>query len=214
MSSSINKIKSIRALDGLISGAFLVGLSLYFTRELIAVPILFIKYLYIIPILFIFITIMNIPKQLYQELKWQHALERLRFFSFLTLAFSPFWIWWHNNLNNRYFLFNVGVFIFSVTLTLYNMISIASIASKENDSSLLFLFTKFARLMVIYILIAPTLAFFITIWLGQNGGKEIIFILVKLQGWSVIIFGVPFLLTAYALWHWRLNLVKELTHNI
>ena len=62
--SNINKIKSIRALDGLISGAFLVGIFLYFTRELIAVPILFIKYLYIIPILFIFITIMTIPRQL------------------------------------------------------------------------------------------------------------------------------------------------------
>jgi len=212
--SNSNKIKSIRALDGLISGAFLVGLFLYFTRELITVPILFVKYLYIIPILFIFITIMNIPKKLYQELKWQHTLERLRFFSFLALGFSPFWIWWHHNLNNRYFLFNVGIFIFSVILTLYNMISIASVASKENDNNLLFLFTKFARLIVIYILIAPTLAFFITVWLGQNGGKEIIFILVKLQGWSVIIFGVPLLLTAYALWHWRLNIVKELTNDV
>lgn len=62
---------------------------------------------------------------------------------------------------------------------------------------------------LIYVLIAPVMAFFFTVWLSQQGGKEIIIILFQIQGWDLIIFGVPFALTMYILWQWRQLLVKN-----
>jgi hypothetical protein len=206
----INEVKCIRALDGLISGSCMIILFLFFSRLLIALPILIAKYLYLIPVLFSFITIMNIPKKLHTGEKWISALGRLRLFAFIALGVSPFWAWWHYNLNVSYFLINNGIFVFSLVLCLYNMISIVSASAEEYGYEWFFVFTRFARLALIYILIAPILAFFVTIWLGQNGGKEIIIVLLQIQGWDLFVFGVPFALAMYIMWHWRLLLVRNL----
>jgi len=206
----IYEVKCVRALDGLISGAAMIFFFLFSSRILITLPISIAKYLYLIPVLFSFITIMNIPKKLHSSEKWLNALGRLRLFAFIALGISPFWIWWHYNLNSGYFLINNGIFVFSLVLCLYNMISIVSASAEEYAYEWFFVFTRFARLALIYILIAPVMAFFVTVWLGQNGGGEIIIILLQIQGWDLIIFGVPFALTIYIMWHWRLLLVRNI----
>ena len=91
------------------------------------------------------------------------------------------------------------------------MISMVSAAAEEDGNEWFFLFTRFARMTLIYVLIAPVLAFFITVWLGQNGGRDIFVVLFQIQGWDIIVFGVPFCLTIYILWHWRLILVHHVT---
>ena len=207
----INEIRCIRVLDGLISGASIVFISLIFSRQLLTIPIAAIKYFYLVPVLFVFITIMNIPKNLHSGKKWINALGRLRLFAFITLGFSPFWIWWHFNLNSSYFLINTGIFLFAQILCLYNMISIAAAAANEDDNKVFFLFCRFARLALIYAMIAPILALFLTVWLGQNNGGEVVIILYQIQGWNIIVLGLPFLLTIYVLWHWRLILVNSIT---
>ena len=205
----IDEVKCIRALDGLISGSCMIILLLFISRMLITLPILIAKYFYLIPVLFSFITIMRIPKKLHSGEKWLSALGRLRLFAFVALGVSPFWVWWNNNLNSNYFLFNNGIFIFSLILCLYNMISIVSASAEEYAYEWFFVFTRFARMALIYVLIAPVMAFFFTVWLSQQGGKEIIIILFQIQGWDLIIFGVPFALTMYILWQWRQLLVKN-----
>ena len=86
----IKEIKCIRALDGLISGAFIVALFMFFSPLLMTLPISFVKYLYLIPILFVFIVIMTIPKKLHSSEKWHNALGRLRLFALIALGLSPF----------------------------------------------------------------------------------------------------------------------------
>lgn len=207
----ILEIKCIRALDGLISGIFLVALFMFFSPLLISLPITIIRYFYLVPILFVFIVIFTIPKRLHKTEKWFSALGRLRLFAFVTLGLSPFWIWWHSNLNNPYFLANIAFFVFSQIMCLYNMISMVSAAAEDDGNERFFLFTRFSRLTVIYVLIAPVLAFFITVWLGKNGGRDIFLVLFQIKGWDIVVFGIPFALTIYILWHWRLILVQHVT---
>lgn len=206
----VYEVKCIRALDGLISGSFMVLLFLFTSRILIALPISIAKYLYLIPVLFSFITIMHIPKAMHSGENWLNALGRLRLFAFIALGVSPFWAWWHHNLNSSFFLINNGAFIFCLILCLYNMISIASSSAEEYGYEWFFVFTRFSRLALIYILIAPVLAFFVTVWLSQNGGKEIVIVLIQIQGWDLIVFGIPFILTMYIMWQWRQLLVKNI----
>lgn len=207
----IKEIKCIRALDGLISGAFMVALFMFFSPMLMTFPITIIRYFYLIPILFVFIVIFTIPQKLHKTEKWRQALGRLRLFAFLTLGFAPFWVWWHNSPNTPYFLTNIACFIFCQVLCMYNMISMVSSAAEDDGNEWFFLFTRFARLALIYVLIAPILAFFFTVWLGFNGGRDIFLVLFQLKGWDIVVFGVPFALTIYILWHWRLILVHHVT---
>lgn len=206
----VYEVKCIRALDGLISGSFMVLLFLWISRILVSLPISIAKYLYLIPVLFTYITIMSIPKALHSGENWLSSLGRLRIFALIALGVSPFWAWWFNNLNISYFLINNGIFIFCLVLCLYNMISIASASAEEYGIEWFFVFTRFSRLALIYILIAPVLAFFVTVWLAQNGGKEIVIVLMQIQGWDLIIFGIPFSLTMYIMWQWRQLLVKNI----
>ncbi|MBN1864178.1 MAG: hypothetical protein JW808_04695 [Victivallales bacterium] len=208
----VQEIKCIRALDGIISGVSMVALLLFFSPEIIAFPIKLFRYLYIVPITFVFILVISIPRDLHPSEKWHNGLGRLRFFSFLALGLSPFWVWWHSDINNSYFLSNIAVFVMSLVLCLYNLISIASASAEENSRGLFFLFSRFSRMVLIYVLIAPVLAFFITVWLGQSGGRDIFIVLYQIRGWEIFIFGMPLCLSLYTIWHWRQILVAK-THS-
>lgn len=206
----INEIKCIRALDKLIPGVSIVFILLIFSRLLLNIPILWIKYLYLIPILFVFITIMNIPSKLYSGDRWINALGRLRLFAFIALGFSPFWIWWHSNLNSGYFLINTGIFVFAQICCLYNMVLIVAAATEEDGNKIFYLFCRFARIALIYTMIAPMLALFIIVWLVQRSGSEVVILLYQIQGWDLMVLGGAFVPTVYVLWHWRKNLVHNM----
>ena len=197
-------------MDGIISGIFLLALLLFFSPMIMTFPVRIFRYFYIVPVGFVFILIMTIPRDLQESLKWKSGLGRLRFFAYLSLGVSPFWVWWHADINNSYFLANIGIFVFSLILGLYNLISVASASVEERSRVIFFLFTRFARMVLIYVMIAPVLAFFITIWVGQGVGRDVIIILYEVRGWYLLVFGLPLFLSLYILWYWRQVLVAEI----
>ena len=207
----ITEIKCVRTLDGLISGTFMAAVFMFFSPMLMSLPVTLIRYLYLIPILFVFIIIFTIPKHLHKTEKWYDALGRLRLFAFISLGLAPFWFWWHSSMNNPYLMINVCIFIFAQVMTLYNMMALVSAAAEDDGYTWFLLFTRFSRLVLIYLLIAPLLALFITICLGFIKEIDIFILLFNLKSWDIIIFGVPLGLTLYALWQWRLILVRHLT---
>lgn len=210
-STYLLEIKCVRALDSLISGTFMIGLFMFFSPILMALPIKLIRYLYLLPIIFVVIVIFSIPKDLHTTEKWYDALGRLRFFAVIALGLAPFWKWWHSNMNSLYLMINIAFFILALVMCLYNMVSIVSAATEDDNKRFLLLFTRFLRLVLIYFLVAPVLAFLITFCLGLINGIDIFILLFQIKSWDMIIFGIPFIMTIYSLWLWRNYLVKHIT---
>ena len=207
-------IKGIHSFNGIIAGTLAVFALLLLNRLMITLPLKLGKYFYLLPLILVFISTMTIPADLNESLNWQQVLRRLRFFSFSTIALSPFWIWWQYLPYSLYCSVNAILLLLSALLYIYNLANLATLAAADyNRKSRFAVVTGIIRLLVLYSMLSPAIAFLISMYWSGNNGKEIIIFLFRIRKIYSFIFGVPLCLTIFAIWYWKRQLIWSLINR-
>jgi len=200
-------LKCVRALDGILLGIILVIPIITFQNILLTIPSTLIKYIIIVPAFIIFRSSFRIPNGLYTVKAWRNHLRRMRFFITGSLALSPFWSWWNQALENSYLILNIGFLLLFSMLYIYNLVSLSSVSATEKGNRKFANFAKLTRLWVIYIMIAPFLAFLLTTWFTDKTCWEIVIFQIQNQKLILPFFLIPLFMTIFVILQWRRKLV-------
>lgn len=192
-----------RALDGILLGGSIFTVIILLQIWLPAPPLFIAKFLYIMPLFVICRAILKIPPDAHQHREWNVVLNRLKFFSVVTIALSPFWAWWKYSIDTTYLRINVTLLILAAMLCIYNFTTLSVIAEKDNPHRFMQIFSRITRFAVIYIMIAPFIAFLFTAYYTQNSSWSILIFCLTYQKIIISIGILPVFMTAFILMRWR-----------
>lgn len=202
-------ITTLRALDGIMWGSCLFIPLILMNGFILSVTMPYSRYLYILPLFIIVKSTFGIPMRHHDSEEWRSVLWRLRILGCVALGLSPFWAWWGAAPESRYLFANVAALLLSLFLFMHNFVTLASITAKLSGWLNFFQYTKFTRMAVIYIMIAPVLAFFIAAWHTNNGNWELMFFIFGTKTLLLPIVGLPSIMSLHTLVYWRQSLSRR-----
>ena len=202
-SEKVIDLKCLRALDNILLGIFLLIPIAVFYGWISTISFVLFKYIYIVPMIIICHATFAIPKDIHKNNEWVMVLKRLRFFSAGVVALSPFWGWCHTVTGNIYIFTNVIFLILFSMLYIYNFVTLVVISAKEHGWLGFMLFAKLTRLTIIYIIIAPLVAFIFTTWYMKNSLWSIIIFFIEYQNLILPFILIPLLMANFILIQWR-----------
>jgi len=194
-SSILVNVMFFRALDNVSFGTILLVFLLCFKGMLDVLPIPFIQYSYIIPIYMIFSGVMHFPEKGFQLFQYRKSLFRLVWGTIFMLLLSPFLQWWSIDTNSPYLLFNFLLFCISVVFFIISLSNLFNAVAREEGIRWVSRISRLTRFTALYLMMAPLLAFFVTVLLGKCVGQDIFLFVVRLEKWKLIVFLVPVFLT-------------------
>lgn len=198
-------LRLLRTFDYIFFGFLILLFLIAFRSVIYTIPVLYIRYLYLLPTFFILFHIYKISPEGFTLLEWEKTLLRLKWSAFITAFLSPFWAWWHDAVNSLYCLVNLALLCISASIFLFNLVGLIIVITKEKNLRRLGWWAKTTRLAIIYMMIAPVAAFFITAWFGKNSGNDIFLFLNRLERWKLLIFCSPVFMTIGLVWRLRQN---------
>jgi hypothetical protein len=201
-------IRTLRALDGIMWGSCLFIPLILTNSFLLSVTMPYSRFLYVLPLFIIARSTLKIPMNHHDSEEWRTVLWRLRILSCVVLALSPFWAWWNAAPESRYLFANVALLLLSLFIYMYNFVTLASVTAKLSDWSHFLQYTKFTRMAVIYIMIAPVLAFIIAGWHANNSNWELMFFIFGTKKLLLPIVGLPTIMSLHTLVYWRQSLSR------
>lgn len=199
-------LRLLRAFDYIFFGFLILFFLIGFKSLIYTIPIFYIHYLYLLPTFFILFHVYKISPEGFTLLEWEKTLLRLKGSAVITTFLSPFWAWWHNAVNSLYCLVNLALLCISASVFLFNLVGLIIVITKEKNLRGLGWWAKTTRLAIIYMMIAPVAAFFITAWFGKNSGNDIFLFLSRMERWKLLIFCSPVFMTLGLVWKLRHNM--------
>ncbi|NOY74752.1 MAG: hypothetical protein GXP32_03050 [Kiritimatiellaeota bacterium] len=201
-------IGTLRALDAIMWGSCLFIPLILINSFILSVAMPYSRYLYILPLFIIVKSAFKIPMRHHASEEWRSALWRLRATGCVVLAFSPFWAWWDAAPESRYLFANVAGLLLTLFVFIHNFVTLASITAKLSGWPNFFQYTKFTRMAIIYIMIAPVLAFFIAAWHTNTSNWELMFFIFGTKTLLLPIVGLPVVMSLHTLVYWRQTLSR------
>jgi hypothetical protein len=111
--------------------------------------------------------------------------------SFSCLFLSPFLQWWQNFQDNWYFFVSAELFLLCLSIFLFNFAGLLKTSVDYMCFKHFSVLAKFARLFVLYGLMAPFLAFFVASLYGQIGGDDVYSIVLNASVWVRVLLFLP-----------------------
>lgn len=193
-SSMLENVMFFRALDNISYGIILLIFLLSFKDMLDALPIPFVEYFYIIPTYMIFSGVMHFPEKGFKLFLYKKALFRLTVGALAMFLLSPFLHWWSQDTNSSYLLFNFLLLCLSGAFFITSLSNLFYAVSKEENLVWILRISRLTRLASLYLMMAPLLAFFVTVLFGKCTGQDILLFVVRLEKWELLLFLFPVLL--------------------
>jgi len=190
-SNVLVNVMFFRALDNISYGAVILIFLLCFKEMLDMLPIPFVQYFYIVPIYMIFSGVMLFPEKGFQLFQYRKALFRLVWGAIVMLLLSPFLQWWSVDTNSPYLLFNFLLFGISVGFFIISLANLFHAVAREEGIRWVSHLSRLTRFTALYLMMAPLLAFFVTVLLGKCVGQDIFLFVVRLEKWKLIVFLFP-----------------------
>ena len=204
-------VPTLRALDAMLWGSCLFIPLILMNAFLLSVVMPYSRYLYILPLLIIVRASFRIPMTFYDSGEWRGGLRRLRILGCCALALSPFWAWWGASPDSRYLFANVAALLLTLFVFMHNFVSLAAVAAKLSGWTNFQQYAKFTKMAVVYIMIAPVLAFVIAAWQTNNSNWELMFFIFGTKKLLLPIVGLPSIMSLHTLVYWRQNLSRLIT---
>lgn len=189
-----------RTFDRFTAGLAGIVLVLYANVFLAASQVPYVRFLYLIPIWFAAAGVLSLHPGYLVDVAWEKAVWRIRWSAIAMAGLAPFWAWWQVALNSRYCIVNLGLLCFSFFLFLFNLVGACRILAERRGEPRLALLARFTRMAIVYLLIAPVMAFFVTVWYGNNSGHDILLFMQRVSGWKRHLLTFPILLTVVICW--------------
>lgn len=193
-------LRLARAFDRFTIGLLGILLALHANPFLTVMPAAYARYLYLLPVWFAALATLHLSSADLPEQEWPKALRRLRWSALAMAGLAPFWGWWQAALNSRYCLFNVGLLCLALVIFLYHLVGSARILAAARGQDWLIHLARVTRLAIVYLLIAPFLAFFLVAWYENSSGHDILLFVDKLSPWKRHVLTAPILLAIMVCW--------------
>lgn len=206
----VRTIEFFRALDTTIAGIILLACLLNFKYITDILPIPFVQYIYLIPVLLIFKGVFSFPASGFKLFQYSKALERLIWSASALLLFSPFLNWWMQCTDSSYLLYN---FLFLCMISSVFLVYLANMVyaiSKEDNLIWICRLSRITRFSALYLMLAPVLALFVTVFFGKSSGRDILWFFVRLEKWKLLVFFFPVVLSLIVLIQLRFEKYRNL----
>ncbi len=193
-------LRLARAFDRFTIGLLGIFLALYANPFLTVMSAPYARYLYLLPVWFTALVPVHLAPADLPAPEWAKTLRRLRWSALALAGLAPFWGWWQSALNSRYCLLNVGFLCLALFIYLYHLMGLARIIAEARAQGWLAHFARVTRMAIVYLLIAPVLAFFLVAWYENNSGHDILVFVDKLNPWKRHVLTAPILLAIMVCW--------------
>jgi hypothetical protein len=148
---------------------------LYLERYFLLYPFVVAQYLYIVPFCLLFHSAFEFRMSMPPDSPFVVNANRALAAGFFSMMLSPFFYWWLSFPEKTYFLYSLHAFMFFLSVFLFNVAGITRTAASLVESPRLILCAKFARIFILYGLIAPLFAFFLACWIVEIEGDDVYF---------------------------------------
>jgi hypothetical protein len=189
-----------RTFDRFTAGLAGIILILYANPFLAMSQFPYARFLYLFPVWFTAASVLNLNPRYLADTAWEKAVWRIRWSAIAMAGLAPFWAWWQVALDSRFCIVNLALLCFSLFLFLFNLVGAGRILAEKWGEPWLALSARFTRMAVIYLLIAPVMAFFVTVWYGNNSGHDILSFMQRISWWKRHLLTLPILLTIMICW--------------
>ena len=193
--AAIENIRFFRALDSMIAGLILLIFLLSLKRMMDVLPIPYIQYFYIIPVYLVFYGAISLPATGFKLFLYGKACARLKWSAFMVLLLSPFLHWWLEDPESTYLLVNFIGLCIAAAIFIVSLSNLVYAVSKEDNLVLISGMSRLARFSSLYLMLAPVLAFFVTVIFGKSSGQDIFMFVVKIERWELLVFFFPVILS-------------------
>ena len=206
----IRTLEFFRALDITIAGIIFLACLLNFKYITDILPIPFIQYIYILPVLLIFTGVLSFPVSGFKLFQYGKAHERLIWSASALLFLSPFLNWWIQYADSPYLLYNFLFLCMMSSVFLVYLSNMAHAISKEDNLIWMCRLSRITRFSVLYLMLAPVLALFVTVFFGKSSGRDILWFFIQLEKWKLLVFFFPVVLSLIVLIQLRFEKYRNL----
>ncbi|GEM_PF-4062278 len=208
--ASIDYIRFFRAIDCIIAGIIMLICLLSLKRMFDVLPVPFIQYFYVIAAYLIFYGAMWFPQSGFKLFLYNKSLMALKWSSFVVLLLSPFLHWWSQDPERTYLLMNFMGLCIASAIMIVCISNLAYAVAREDNLILISWMSRISRLAALYLMLAPVIAFFVTVIFGKCSGQDIFLFIVKVERWQLLIFLFPVVLSLATLMQLRYAKYRKL----